>query len=138
MLPAATPWSIARRAGVVRRTLMLLMLGTLLFGLGVQAARACLPTVLATHAHAADADGGDGAPCHGEAGVVQLVCESHCRADTQSARLSFGFDLPAAAPLDAPRPAAPLLLAALDAGDNAAPPPGSGPPLHLLFHRFLR
>jgi len=114
------------------------MLGALLYGLGVQAARACLPTVLASHTHAAALAGTDAERCHSDAGVVQLVCESHCKTDAQTARLSFTFDLPAAAPLDAPRPAAPLLLAALTEGNAAAPPRESGPPLHLLFHRFLR
>ncbi len=138
MLPAPTPWSIARHAGATRRALLLLMLGALLYGLGVQAARACLPTVLASHTHAAALAGTDAERCHSDAGVVQLVCESHCKTDAQTARLSFAFDLPAAAPLDAPRPAAPLLLAALSSGDDAAPLRDSGPPLHLLFHRFLR
>jgi len=138
MLPAAAPWSIARSDGATRRVLLLLMLGALLYGLGVQAARACLPTVLASHAHHAALTGIDAEPCHDDAGVVQLVCESHCRTDVQSARLSFSFDLPVAAPLDAPRPAAPLLLAAPGDGGFEPPPRGSGPPLHVLFHRFLR
>ncbi len=138
MLPAATLWSIARNDGATRRVLLLLMLGALLYGFGVQAARACLPTVLASHAHHAALTGLAAEPCHDDAGVVQLVCESHCRTDAQSARLSFSFDLPVAAPLDAPRPAAPLPLAA--PGDSGAEPPlrDSGPPLHVLFHRFLR
>lgn len=133
-----TPWSIARHHDRMRRALLMLMLGVLLYGLGVQAARACLPTTMASHAHAAALSEPDRQPCHDEVGVSQLVCESHCRTDVQSTRLSFSFDLPAAAPLHAPGPIAPLIAIASSDGSRAAPPRDNGPPLHLLFQRFLR
>ncbi len=133
---ALAPWSIARRAAPGRRAVLLLLLAALLYGFGIHAARAC------AHGPAAAAQAampsGD-TPCqHGDIDVAEAACEAHCRADTQSGRVSVSFDLPAAAaPGTAPvlAPPATVGLLALD----AAPPRGdTGPPLHILLHRLLR
>jgi hypothetical protein len=137
MLAALAPWSIARSRAAPRRVLLLLMLGALLYGLGMQAARACLP-IIAAYEHAEVLSRGD-APdhCHGDEALALAVCESHCRTDVQSNRASLNFDLPAAVPLDGAAALAPTVTVA--ASDGAMPPSRDrGPPLHLLFHRFLR
>lgn len=133
---ALAPWSLARRAAVGRRAVLLLVLAALLYGFGIHAARACVhnPVVL----EAAGAPAGD-PPCHhGEIDVAEAACEAHCRTDTQSGRLSLSFDVPAAAPLDVVpslAPPAPIGLLAF----AASPPRGdTGPPLHILLHRLLR
>lgn len=136
MLGAPTPWSIARCNGSARRLLLLLALGALLFGLGMQAARACLPETVA-HTHAEVLGGGETSHCHDDVALAQAVCESHCRADAQSSRVSLTPDLPAAAPLDAVAPLA--LVTPIARSDGSAPPPrDGGPPLHVLFQRFLQ
>ncbi len=122
----------------MRRTLLLLVLGALLYGLGLQAARACLPTVLPTHMHFDSVAGEPRLPCHDDAGLAQAVCESHCRTNAQNSRVSVSFDLPAAAPMVSAAPMAPVLVvAAIDHGFDL-PPRDGGPPLHILLHRFLR
>ena len=95
---AWAPWSLARGTATGRRAVLLLVLAALLYGFGMHAARACAPST-SMPAHHAAAVGGQ--PCHGEhvVDVAEAACEAHCRADTQSGRLSFSFDLPAAAPL---------------------------------------
>lgn len=132
------PWSIARRGGTLRRALLLIVLGAVLYGIGVQAARACLPAVLVSHVHTVATADGQPEPCHGDAGAARAVCESHCRSDAQSTRASLNFDLPAAAPVDIAGPIVPVMLVAHNDGDTAPPPRDNGPPLHLLFQRFLR
>ena len=132
------PWSIARSNSALRRVLLLLVLGAVLFGAGVQAARACLPSMLSSHLHVAASSDDLPEPCHGDAGIARAVCESHCRTDAQSTRAALNFDLPAAAPADAFAPMTPIVVALLTAVDTAPPPRDNGPPLHLLFHRFLR
>lgn len=122
----------------MRRTLLLLVLGALLYGLGLQAAKACLPTVLPTHMHFASVAAEPQQPCHDDVGLTQAVCEPHCRNNAQNSRVSVSFDLPAAAPLDSAAPVAPVLVVAAIDSDFDLPPRGSGPPLHILFHRFLR
>jgi len=133
---AWAPWSLARRAALGRRAVLLLVLAALLYGFGMHAARACAhgSTALArTDAVASDP------PCHhGDVDVAEAACEAHCQTDTQSGRLSLSFDLPAAAPLDVlpslapPAPIGPLAL------DVAPPRRDTGPPLHILLHRLLR
>ncbi len=131
------PWSLARSNGTLRRVLLLIVLGAVLYGLGVQAARACLPAVLVSHVHSVSIADGQPEPCGGDAGVARAFCESHCRSDAQSTRASLNFDLPAAVPVDVARPVGPIMLVAHNHGDTAPPPRDSGPPLHVLFHRFL-
>lgn len=135
-MPALTPWSLARRAAVARRAVLLLVLAALLYGFGMHAARACAHQTAAI-AQATSQAGSP--PCHhGEADVAEAACEVHCRTDTQSGRLSLSLDLPAAAPLGfLPPPAvpAPVLLLALDVAPARR---DSGPPLHILLHRLLR
>jgi hypothetical protein len=130
-----SPWTLARRAAEGRRITLLLVIAALLYGFGLHAARACVPTAAVAIA-AIDRAGGD--PCHGEVDLTQAACEAHCRTDTQSGRTSFGFDLPAALPLDL----APTLAAAVPIGPLAlAAAPSrrdTGPPLHILLHRLLR
>lgn len=137
MSAAPTPWSIARSSRAPARLLVLLVLGALLYGLGVQAARACLP-LIAAHDHLElPATGADRDRCHEEQTPSQVVCESHCRTDAQSNRVLLSFDLPAAAPLATVVALAPIVSVAAGAGDLPAPP-DAGPPLHLLFQRLLR
>ena len=138
MPSALAPWSLARRTGNARRALLLLMLGALLYGFGVLAARACLPTVLATHMQAVAVASAEPAPCHGDAGITQAVCESHCRTDVQNSRISLNFDLPAAVPLETAIPVTPIIAVALSDSDPSLPSRDGGPPLHVLFHRYLR
>jgi hypothetical protein len=138
MSSALAPWSIARRTGGLRRALLLLMLGALLYGLGVQAARACLPVALATHMHVVGDGSAEPAPCHDDAGITQAVCESHCRADAQNSRVTLNFDLPAAVPVQAETAVAPLIAVAVSEGDPSLPSRDGGPPLHVLFSRYLR
>jgi hypothetical protein len=133
---AFAPWSIARGSAVSRQVLLLLVLGALLYGFVVHAARACVQAAAPAQAEAL-ASGSPSDHCHESEAAALTACESHCRADAQSSRASLSFDLPAAAPLDAAVPLAPIIT--LAASDGAAPPPrDSGPPLHVLFHRFLR
>jgi len=135
--PAPTPWSIARNSGAPARLLLLLVLGALLYGLGVQAARACLP-LIAAHEHIeGTATGADQDRCHDEQTPSQVVCESHCRTDAQSNRVSLSFDLPAAAPLATVVVMAPIVSVASGASDLTVLR-DAGPPLHLLFQRLLR
>jgi len=122
----------------MRRTLLLLVLGALLYGLGLQAARACLPTVLPTHVHFDSVAAEQRQPCHDDAVLTKAVCESHCRNNAQNSRVSVSFDLPAAAPMDSTVPMAPVLVVAAIDNDFDLPLRDSGPPFHILFHRFLR
>lgn len=132
---ALSPWSLARRAAYGRHAVLLLMLAALVYGFAMHAARACVPASAAA-IQASGPIGGE--PCHGELDVAQAACEAHCRADAQSGRVSFGFDLPAAVPLDLSA----LLLSSVPAGPRmlAAAPArrDTGPPLHILLHRLLR
>ena len=132
---ALTPWSLARRAAVGRRTVLLLVLAALLYGFGIHAARACAHNRVAT---AQESGVSGGHPCHGEIDLAQAACETHCKSDAQSGRASPSFELPAAAPLPlaaSMAPRAPIGLIALDA---APPRRDTGPPLHILLHRLLR
>jgi hypothetical protein len=132
---ALSPWSLGRRAACGRRAVLLLVLAALLYGFGLHAARACMPSASAAVSHSASAGGN---PCHGEIDVAQAACEVVCNTDTQSGRASLSFDLPAAAPLDLsvslapPTPVGSLTLA------TAPPRRDTGPPLHILLHRLLR
>jgi hypothetical protein len=131
------PWTLARRADRSRRALLLLVLAALLYGFGMHAARACAP-VTALQANLQWQTDGDG--CHGESGapVADAACEAHCRADVQSSRAAFSFDLPAAAPADF---AASLALPGLPETLTLALAPvprDPGPPLHILLQRLLR
>lgn len=129
------PWSIARRAAFGRRTVLLIVVAALLYGIGMHAARACAPGAsAAVHQSAAAVDN----PCHGEIDVARGACEALCNTDTQSGRVSPSFDLPVAAPLDLsasltpPSPVGPLVLVAAPTRRD------TGPPLHILLHRLLR
>lgn len=138
MFASRLPWSIARSNGNFRRVLALIVIGALLYGIGVQVARACLPAVLQSHLHVAVTVDGEPDPCHGDAGITRAVCEAHCRGEAQSTRASLNFDLPAAPPLDVVGPVEPVIVFAHNESDTPPPPRDNGPPLHLLFHRFLR
>lgn len=138
MFASRLPWSIARSNGSFRRALVLIVIGALLYGIGVQTARACLPAVLQSHLHVATTFHGEPAPCHGDAGITRAVCESHCRSEAQSTRASLNVDLPAAAPLDMLGAVSPVIVVARNDAEATTPPRDSGPPLHVLFHRFLR
>ncbi len=128
------PWSIARRAHAARRLLLLFVLGALLYGFGLHAARACVPAAAAGQFSALSA----GDSCHGDVDVAEAACQVHCRTDAQSGRASASFDLPAAAPPDLlpalapPAPDESLAIA------GAPPRRVGGPPLHILLHRLLR
>jgi hypothetical protein len=134
-MSAWAPWSLARRVAFGRRAVLLLVLTTLLYGFGMHAARACahqLPVIAQLSAMP------EQHPCHGDIDVAKGACEAHCQTDTQSGRVSPGFDLPAAAPVEVtaslvpPPPIEQLALA------DAAPRRDNGPPLHILLHRLLR
>jgi hypothetical protein len=132
---ALSPWSLARRADFGRRALLLLMLAALLYGFGLHAARACVPSAPAA-AHHGTSQGGS--PCHGDIDVAQAACEALCNTDTQSGRASLSFDLPAATPLDLSASLAPPAPLGPLARDTAPPRRDTGPPLHILLHRLLR
>jgi hypothetical protein len=133
---ALAPWSLARRAAHGRRAVLLLVLAALLYGFGMHAARACVPSSAAAH-HTAISGGH---PCHGEADVdlAQAACELHCHTDTQSGRSSLSFEFPAAAPLDLTASLAPLAPVGPPEPEFAPPRRDTGPPLHILLHRLLR
>jgi hypothetical protein len=132
---AFAPWSLARRATIGRRAVLLLVLAALLYGFGMHAARACAHNSLAM----AQASGVAGAPpCHGEIDIAEAACEAHCRTDTQSGRVSLSFDLPAAAPPDLTAALAPPAPVGPLAPEIAPPRRDPGPPLHILLHRLLR
>jgi hypothetical protein len=104
----------------------------------MHAARACVHDPVAV-AGAQAGDLADDPPCHhGDVDVAEAACEVHCRTDTQSGRLSLTFDLPPAAPLNAPLPSAPVAAVVLPLADLAPPRGDTGPPLHILLHRLLR
>jgi hypothetical protein len=133
---AWTPWSLARRTAAGRRAAVLLVLAALLYGFGMHAARACADGLVAV-AQAGDPVGDP--PCHhGDIDVAQAACEAHCRTDTQSGRLSLGFDLPPAAPVDLVATLAPPIPTGPPLPEVAPPRRDSGPPLHILLHRLLR
>jgi len=134
-----SPWTLARRATGGRHAALLLVIAALLYGFGMHAARACAPVAAAQGSLQWQIDRtGDG--CHGnsEAHVADAACEAHCRADVQSSRAAFSFDLPAAAPADfaaaltPPLPPKPMALALAPVLRD------TGPPLHILLQRLLR
>lgn len=132
---ALSPWSLARRAAAARRGVLLFVVAAVLFGFGLHAARACVHPG-GTPAQVGVADEPD--PCHGAVDLAQAACEAHCRTDAQPGRLTSGFDLPPAAPLDIVAVLVPVAPPTTPAFVAAPPRRDTGPPLHLLLHRLLR
>jgi hypothetical protein len=136
---ALSPWTLARRAADGRRITLLLVIAALLYGFGLHAARACVPAPAMQGSLQWHIDRSS-AGCHGDSGahVADAACEAHCRADLQSSRAAFSFDLPAAAPADFAAPVTPLPLPESMALALAPAPRDTGPPLHILLQRLLR
>lgn len=132
--PSASP--AGTRSGL-GRVLVLIVLGAFLYGIGVQSARACLLATELSDRHTVAADEGLPDPCHGDSAMTRAACEPHCRSEATSARASPSLDLPVAAPPDLPAPVPAVSLVARRDGPSVSPPLDAGPPLHVLFHRFL-
>lgn len=134
-MSAWAPWSLARRAAFGRRAVLLFVLAALLYGFGMHAARACVheaPVIAKLQAMP------DPHPCHGDTDLAEAACETHCRTDTQSGRLSLSFDLPPAAPVALAAALPPPTPAGSPSPQFAPPRRDTGPPLHILLHRLLR
>jgi hypothetical protein len=132
-----SPWALARRTANGRRAVLLFVVAAMLYGFGMHAARACVPTAAAVGAYG-HAVQQSGHPCQGEIDPAQAACETHCNTDAQSGRVSLSFDFPAAAPLDLTASLAPLAPVGPPEPEIAPPRRDTGPPLHILLHRLLR